>query len=719
MLKSRRGIFLVAVLFMTVVIAMFVGAAISLAPASLGRTAHESRVQIADRAAKTGLAWSQARLRSDPDWNASVTNNTVEPEFIVDEASGQVVGWVKEGPTWSRFRIRFNWQDGVGGGDALNDPPQNWANFTLVSCNNLRQTVPKSVKVADGPGGSVTGGSPTRLDLPQNSALISVEGTTGSVQYDGAGKPIGFAGSPQTRTIEVILKLSGPNQAVTPAAVMAAGDIKVALQSSSPSSKLDLTASATQVTRLRSKGKLEVVQGGSPNVHSSKGELSANNTANVTTNGSSGNVTVVAEQAADGFYSIPNTMVKAPASPATPNAGVYVVNTAGVITYYDMDYSAYQAAVAAGTLSGGTATSLPGVTVSTSATSPKVRMLATQDIQVSPTGSATDFVIIPDGGAPTTNSTYNYAAATANVQNYFNTYNTGWLSPFTNVGANPAWLSVYPNLPSIANVSNQWQYTATNGQVARLNPATMRWNSSGGWNAASAMDLAGEIAQTFQPGAPNAAQALSDYNVLASNFGAPQYTPSASLPPVGTLTPADLQLTLQAPTGGSMVLKNDGNLVLGSQIQGNGAALVSKGDIQLIGTSSDLSSTPGASMGLNLYAEGDVLIAPFKLDSAGAASFHKVDMQGVVYSWGNVTINVGDSSVPNASWGALKLKGALVAFGGDPNNPVPGYAGPTSGGKVSIGGKNADIEFDPSYLMGLYQNLPSPLGMQIVSWHQR
>ena len=83
----------------------------------------------------------------------------MQSDLIVNESEGQVVGWVREGPTWSRFRIRFNWQDGAASAtpvsDALNDPTQDWPDFTLVSCNNLKGTLPKVIPQVNGSGGAL------------------------------------------------------------------------------------------------------------------------------------------------------------------------------------------------------------------------------------------------------------------------------------------------------------------------------------------------------------------------------------------------------------------------------------------------------------------------------------------------------------------------------------------------------------------------------------
>lgn len=720
---KRRGIFLISVLLMGVLIAMFVGAAIALAPASLMRANLESRLLAADRGARSGLAWSLSRLRNDPAWRASLATSIQEPMLRVQEQQGQVVGWTREDTTWTRFRVRFNWQDGPASPatDGLDNPSQNWPDFPFISANNLASTSPKPIPEANGPGGSVTGSSPVRLQLPAGSALLCIEGASGPVELNALGHPVGFSAIPQTRITQVVVRLNGTGQAVTPAALMGAGDVAVNLPNLA-TSRLNLKASPTQATRLRSKGTLKVEQGGSPNVASSLGDLRANSVSNVTTNGVTGSVTSSAEDSGDGFYAIAASEVKTPSGPMTPAAGVYVVNSAGILTYYDMNYSDYTAAKAAGTLTGGTAVSIPGMTVSSSGTSPKVRLNIGQDVLVSATSNASDFVIIPDGGAPTTNNTYDHSEATSHVQNYF-TAVSGWLSPTGWQSAFSGWSNIVPNLPGVVSAGPGWSWTAPNGATANLQPDASsytgwRWTRSSGWNSASAMDMAGAVASTFAPGSPNFSQALADYNYLADQAGRPQYTPVAVLPPAGALTPKDLQVNFEAPSGGSLVVKNAGDLIFGSQIRGNGAALVSESDIQLIGTSSDLSSTPGESVGLNLYAQGNILINSFKLDSAGTAAFHGVNLEGVVYSWGNVIIQVGDSSIPTSDWGNVNIKGAVVAYGGDPGLAVPSYVGASSSGRIRISGAQVEVEFDPAYLTGLYQNVPSPAPLQVTAWHQ-
>lgn len=703
---------------------MFVGAAFSLAPAGLGRAMSDSRSQIADGAAKAGLAWAQSRMRMAPAWVAKVTTTTTQPTLLVTETQGQVVGWLQQGNSWSRFRIRFNWQDGPAAStpvtDGLDDPSALWPDFTLLSCNNLQSPVSKNVPSASGPNGSVPTTPVTRISVPNNSALLCVEGTAGTVTTDSAGNPIGFSGQTQVRTIETIVRLTGPGQSVLPSALSSGGDVNVTLGNGVGNISLD--SSGTQVTRLRAKGKLSINNGTSPNVYSTLGDLRANSLSNITTNGTPGNVTDHVESATDAFYAIPASKVKTPTSPSQPNAGVYVMNQAGTLTYYNMNYGDYENARNAGNLpTGTTPATIPGATVTTSTTgSPKYTMTFTKDVQVATSGSVSDFAIVPDGGSPTNDTAYDATAATAAVANFW-THDPGW-SGVLNNPAYPAWATIFPNLPGVAHIGQTYVFTDSHGNKVTLDlsgGAPGQLISTSGWGSASLPDLTANITATFAPSDPNAAANLAAFNSLATSAGDPNgYHPPVLTPTTSQLTPSDLQVTFKAPSGSSLVVQgtSSGSLYFGAQIQGNGAALVSNHDIQLMGTSTDMSSTPGAALGLNIYAKGNVLIDAFKIDSTGTGSFHGVNMQGVVYSWGNVTVNVGDPSVPASSWGHFSLQGAMVAFGGDPSAGVQPYTG---SGSVTVSGLDASIVYDPTYLMDLFQNLPTPLGMEISAWHER
>ena len=157
------------------------------------------------------------------------------------------------------------------------------------------------------------------------------------------------------------------------------------------------------------------------------------------------------------------------------------------------------------------------------------------------------------------------------------------------------------------------------------------------------------------------------------------------------------------------MVANDGDITIGAQIASNGSALVSKGDIRLIGTSTDFNSSSATQLGLNLYAQGNILIDAYDLDSTGAGTFHSVKLQGVVYAWKDITVLAADGS--GTSVGPFSLKGSLVAYGGDPAG-----ASTAGTGNVTVSAGSVDITYDPSYVAGLAP--AGPFSLEMLSWHQ-
>ena len=173
-------------------------------------------------------------------------------------------------------------------------------------------------------------------------------------------------------------------------------------------------------------------------------------------------------------------------------------------------------------------------------------------------------------------------------------------------------------------------------------------------------------------------------------------------------SPANVQVTLGS-SGNQLMLDNSfGNITLGTQVVGNGAAVVSAGNISLIGTSNNLSNSPNQALGLDLYSQNTITVNPFNLTSGGAASFGPTNLQGVVYAWQGINMVCGNSSAS----APFNMTGAMVAYGGDPSsgNVTPGAA------NASITASTVNVTYDPSYVAGLEASGPFTLG--IVSWHE-
>lgn len=716
--SRRRAIMLISVLFFSVLTIMFATAAISLAPSGLARSAADTSLAAADRATRSGLDWVRSRISQDPKWNASTAQTFNATGLSVREGDGQVVGWVSEGATWSRFRIRFNYQDGPAStapdSDNLNNPTTPWSDFPYVSCNNLVGGGSRPLPIASGSMGSTSSGpwpGTPQLTVPSNTLVVSVEGGHGrNVAFSG-GRPADFLGAYHKRVAQIVLHLDN-NQPITAAAVMAAGNLL--LSSNSP---INLNATAGETPRMRTKSNLSVSGG----ITSSQGELMHAGTQAVT--GPMTGVTVKVEDTT-GLYKIPATKVRSPASPSSMQAGTYVVTAAGTLNYVNMDYKDY--ALASPKPSGSPVVPLPsGMTITPNASGPKFTVQLTKDLQINPSGALTGFALVPDGGAPQSATYGGVAASTAPVaaimtpsdvlNQYFNSNyaNKLPLDPST-LGAWNALASVNPNL-TVYN-SNASGNRSNSGGFATTAVSYTEYSVAGGGRF---------LVPNSIPAPPNKVyvwQVTANLTSVLNAAAAPQFSglqsatsaaapPTAGPPPpVATvgLKPKDLELQMLGGANGVM-LANDGDITIGAQIQSNGSALVSKGDIHLIGTSTDFNSSSGTQLGLNLYAQGSISIDAYDLDATAGGTFHSVKLQGVVYAWKDITVLAANGS--GTSVGPFTLKGSLVAYGGDPAGSS------TAGvGNITIAAGTVDVTYDPSYVASLAPT--GPFSLEVLSWHQ-
>lgn len=733
-LRRKRGLLLITVLFFAILVTMFASAALVLAPSSLARSAADSSLAGADLAARSGVDWVRSRISQDPQWNAKAAQTFSMPGLRVTEGQGQVVGWVQEASGWARFRIRFNYQDGpastANNSDNLNDPSTPWDDFTFLSCNNLIGSGERPLPEAR--NGSATSSSApwtnTQLTIPAASLLLTVEGTGGPVETNGSGQPTGFSGVTHRRTAQALLKF-GDNQPTTDAAIMAAGDLHIKTFGPAP---VGLSALAGQVARLRTKGTLTL-----GDVNSDNGDL--RHVYGCFNGTSTGSVSVGSDAGTDGFYQIPANKVRTPTGSLTMNAGTYVVTHDGKVMFYNMNYKNYVTATSPPT---GVEVTLPtGMTLTgPSDTPPRYRITVTGDLKINASSTVTDFAIIPDGGAAQSDSYGGIPPTAPPAQTPLPSPLASPGGPFSDVV-----LTEFVNGPM--GISGSTSYT---GPVGITGPQTSAWFNlitmsvtamvidtatgntiyqiDAGANAYRSPAGAIEFSNLNQGslfnmmalvvGTTNGNQALLDlfnsYGFVPTAWGGGG--PSGSPPPTSgsppasggaPLLPADLELDLQGGTAGLVISNSQGSLIFGSQIKGNGAALVAKKDIALIGTSSDLSSDPGAALGLNLYAEGQITIDAFKLDPNGLSSFHGINLHGVIYAWNGVQILAGNATTS----APFSMVGSMVAYGGNPANaPQPGTA------EALIEANSAGIQFDPSYVAGLVSH--GPFTMTITAWHE-
>ncbi|MBX3170689.1 MAG: hypothetical protein KF760_25010 [Candidatus Eremiobacteraeota bacterium] len=716
MRKTRRAIMLISVLLISMLTLMFATAAISLAPSGLARSAADSSLAAADRATRSGLDWARSRISQDPRWKATNVQTFNAPGLYVTEGQGQVTGWVAENSTWNRFRIRFNYQDGTAStdpaSDEMNDPTTTWSDFPYCSCNNLVGGSSRPLPLAQGMLGAYTSSGPwatSQLTIPSNTLVLSIEGGSGRSVAMSGGQPSAFVGSYHKRIAQAVLHL-GNNQPITDAAVMAAGNLFVT--SNAPAL---LNAPAGQTARMRTKADLNIDGG----ITSTIGELMHGGSQSV-----SGPVTGVTVKSEDttGLYQIPADKVRNPVSPIGLQAGTYLVNASGQLMYVNMDYKDY---VMASPQPTGTAVALPsGMSITTNPGSPKFTVTLSKDLQINPSGSITGFALVPEGGAPQS-AGYGGVPAAANplpaltASGIMNAY---FSSPYSSklpldADSLAAWKTILDNAPASTVSSTSASASSIGiGSVPSSAVTYTRYTVGGGsvWlpNGIPASPAKGYIwkeSSSSLPGALSSA-AVADFTALqtATAAAATPTGPAPAAPPSTALRPKDLELQLQGGANGVMVA-NDGDITIGAQIASNGSALVSKGDIRLIGTSTDFNSSSGTQLGLNLYAQGNILIDAYDLDSTSGGSFHSVKLQGVVYAWKDITVLAADGS--GTSVGPFTLKGSMVAYGGDPAGPST-----TGAGNVTVTAGSVDITYDPSYVAALAP--AGPFSMEILSWHQ-
>lgn len=728
--RSRRAIFLISVLFFALLIAMFVEAALVLAPSGFARASNDASLSKADQASKSGIDWARTRISADPTWVANTTATFVADGLRVQEGNGIVVGWVQQNNDWIRFRLRFNYQDGPASAsldsDNLDDPATSsmLTDFPYVSCNNLEGGSARSIPLAAS-GSSFHQSTPwanTQLTLPAATLLLSVEGASGTVSLDASGNPTDFSGAIHRKTIQTMLKL-GSNQPIADGAIMSAGDLNVSLMGTS-ALQLNSTVSS-QTSRLRTKTYLNVGNSASSNggnVTSTKAELRAASTSSMTYGTLSSGITTAADTG--GFYQIPASKVRQPSGSLSLPAGTYVVSQdptthAGKVTYYDMDYATYAAATPAPV---GTPTSLPSAMTITgpNPTGPKFQITMTSDLKITPGISATDFALIPDGGAAQSSNYGGVASSTpapADDPSGFLTFlnpQPGFFGDPLNGGTVNRWRDAlqaagYTSSPGLLGYQN---FTFPDGTILGIPPnsggqlymgqSVLGLPAPGG----SVSTLQSVIAHVDSVVPAKLQDVESRYPAFTPGSASPSASPSASASPTALL-PADLQLNMQGSSDGLVLGSKQGNIIIGAQIQGNGAAIVSSGNISLIGTSSDLNSNAGTAMGLNLYSQGVVTIDAYKLDPSGTASFHGVKLQGVVYAWNGINILAGKAS----GSAPFSLQGSMVAYGGDPTLASVAGSAPTN-----ITAQSATLTFDPSYVVNLVRQ--GPFALTVLSWHE-
>ena len=257
--QNKKGIVLITTMLTIVLVVMLVSSIVYSNIGGLRLTGAFAARESALLAAQSGVHYAITRLQEDPTWigapNLDEENKFNSPKGMdVIERDGNVLGKFQTPDGRSLFfRIKFNYEDGEGGFDNLNNSSSHPIRSRFVSCNNLYRTTDTQIYAADADGvlkresdkDNHWGVEVDRLDpqmqtssytVPKSTAVLIVEGFAGNSLQDmttvevanlkeGEDYPReGSAPQLARRVIEVYLKVDYTAEDVD-AVAYAAGDM--------------------------------------------------------------------------------------------------------------------------------------------------------------------------------------------------------------------------------------------------------------------------------------------------------------------------------------------------------------------------------------------------------------------------------------------------------------------------------------------------------------
>jgi hypothetical protein len=711
--QRQTGIVLVTVLFLSILIAMFIGAAILVGPRTLGLAGSQDGDLTAAAAAESGMQYAIMRIRENPDWRGEGGGTVLNtPDFVVVEDAGYVWGHMTapDGST-SMFRIRFNFENGAGDGDNMDDSSGPRIITPFVSLNNLSNSTDTTVpRASEDSASTVIDRTIGDYRVPAHGLCLIVEGIAGPGTREfnpGDPNPKGLI---QTKLLEGTFVASNLDDLATDAAAMSNSDLNAVVEKNKA---FEVQAKGGGTPRIRSRGGVTVKDvKGDPGKYDSKGIVYTKDKI-LNADYNSGDVTLETENAGDPFYELTWDDLKT-ADPAgdTLAAGTYVWWDDGTLHYYDMDYDDYASHIRTNPADAGNTVfsggSWSGGALPSSLTVENGKFKITGDLYIEPTTTGTsDLTIIPREGAPE--------------------------EPGPAAGgptaAGPALASYLANNPSERqSFFNGLMGNATVGGT--LNVGDRGWNTGGGsyaditWDA----DGSGVYVHSADYPPPNGLEdgltdLFTNFPLFFSNNGTNLDDVAAKFGVLGpegdlnlntgdTTTADDLEVKFEPPDGESATLSSEGNIRIGAKLKGQGASITSAGTLKVIGAGTDLSSLANSEEGVNMYAKGDITLSTLKEKANGDYEFKDIKLKGLVYTWGDFRAKMGndDDSVKR---GKLEMEGTLVAFGGDPANGKPAT---TNKGLVDINAREVKLKFDPAYLLSVMKTLPDNVQFKRTAW---
>lgn len=704
----QKGIVLVTVLLMSILIAMFIGAAILIGPRTLGLAGSQDGALTASAAAESGMQYAIMRIRENPDWRGDGGGLVVNTaDFQVVEDSGYVWGHMKapDGSA-SMFRIRFNFENGNDNGDSLNDSTGPRIPIDFVSINNLSNSSEKVVPRAS--NGTVADPTVGEYYVPAHALCIIVEGLTGpGVREFDPGNP-NPDGLTHGKVLEGIFIASNLDDLATDAVAMSNSDLVAVL---GDKKLFTVEAKGGGVPKVRSRGGVKVSEeDGDAGTYDSKGTVYTKD-ATLDAEYDPGKVGVEQEKADDPFYELTWDDLKT-ADPAGNKvaAGTYVWWDDGTLHYYDMDYAAFSTHIQGNptdagevVFSGGSWTGGPSnLALPSSLQVETNKMKITGDLYVQPTAAGTaDFTVIPREGAPEEppdpSAQGPTAAGPALAQ-----YLAG------NAAARTAFFAGRPGTDPVSSLSGSYDQ-GWNSDPA-ISYSDIYWTNAGvvGYDSSDYPSLQAALEDAFSDGYVLPGELTS----TAASYGLLGAEGDLNLGTGDTTTAEDLEINFEPPDGESATLSSDGNIRIGAKLKGEGASITSQGTLSVVGAGADLSATANAEEGVNMYAKGDITLSTLKEKGSDQYEFKDIKLKGLVYTWGDFNAKMGndDSSVKR---GKFSLEGTLVAFGGDPANGKPNN---TNKGLVDINAEEVKLKFDPAYLLSVMKTLPDNVQFKRTAW---
>ncbi|MFA5505230.1 MAG: hypothetical protein WC423_07375 [Vulcanimicrobiota bacterium] len=761
--RKRRGIVLISVVFIAILISMYVVSAHILNRSRFGGMKQTAENRLAEEAARSGLEYALARLEENPEWKGALNAVTVDtPELVVVEDRGNVIGILRTDVGTAQFRLRFNYQDGSGGGDDMDDPSSAMSfDSPHISLNNLTGGSDQPLYLGDGSGYSAS--SPVGV-VKQGTVALAVEGRVSrELEQAGSSNPNPTLSQLEAvRVVDAYYRVNGiTSESLTDAVGMAGGKFDARLYEDGARLLLgDTRENGKSTIRVRN-GDFTVQDAATGNpgsVQGTEGEIRVT-TGHTVQGDLAAGVTTGEEQTSDHFYQLLWGDVSPPTTGHTLPAGVYEVRGDGKVYRYEMnyeDYRDYKASNPDDTELRGAPVALDGSNgVSFVAQgedyngepSDKHRLVFTDDVLVEPVGDVVDLTIAPARGAKEDLEDDPGGGGGGAI-----TYRTGvdWLG------------TVFTNPPvATANISAKSSFlegaiaSLSDGDLHKLvlelaDHGTIQMPGGGQkvtWSGQEVFSIEGDPDVLFDGlesglsvtnmGGPNPeifseadlALAQAVVNIDANKLF--EYFTSGVVASAGTLEEfastdstdvTDMELTFQPENQNGVRIANaegsGGDIRIAADVRGTGGSLKSDGEIRLVGVGFEIdggsTSSDNEGPGISLYAKDDIVLSTLKPDAAGNHHYTGMELKGLLYSWKNIELKAGhEDEAADAEPQRVYLQGAMVAYGGVPGDDTrpPG----SSGGNILLSGNQLDLLYDPTHLIGLRSESGLTVSLEIVS----